>query len=95
MILVLVSVVRAATPAGHPKEAHGIGQSGRFPIGPRPGRGLTVPEIRRLGHLLLSVVADSEQVLALGRTGAGITRGWPCISTTSGGRSLRYELLLY
>ncbi|MCY4521730.1 MAG: hypothetical protein OXC13_13250, partial [Caldilineaceae bacterium] len=42
------------------KKACGTGQPGGFPAGPRPGRGLTVPEVRRLRP----VVADLESVLA-------------------------------
>ena len=66
MILALLSVVRAASlPPPNPKKARGTGQPGGFPTGPRPGRGLTVPEIRRLWRrLVLPVVTDLEQVLA-------------------------------
>ena len=66
MILALLSVVRAASlPPPAPKKGCGTGQPGGIPTGPRPGRGLTVPEIRRLWRrLLLPVVADLEQVLA-------------------------------
>lgn len=54
MILALLSVVRAASlPLPDPQKS------------PRPGRGLTMPEIRRLWRrLLLPLVTDIEQVLA-------------------------------
>ena len=66
-VLALLRVVRVASllsPSDTPKSPRGQ-QAGSIPTDPRPSRGLTVPEIRRLWrHLLLPLVADLEQVLA-------------------------------
>ncbi len=67
MILALLSVVRSASlpPPAPPQKGCGTGQPDGFPTGPRPGRGLTMPEIRRLWRRRLRpVVADIKQVLA-------------------------------
>ena len=63
--LALLSVVRAASLPPQPQKGCEAGQLGSVSTGPRPGRGLTMPEIRWLWrHLLRPVVMDMQQVLA-------------------------------